>query len=355
MNSSLTKIARSCRLPPSASRLRFSACRLLPAVCFLFLCSPLTASAATWSRQRSGTMAWLHAVQFLDQNHGFVAGSGGTLLETTDGGANWKKVSTLTKDNLRDVCFVDDHTGWLVAERDVYKLKTNDEARSYLLRTADGGLTWRAINVEGLDIGAVMVRAIFPDAENGWVFGESGAVFATRDGGDHWTKQTLPTKRLLLGGAFIDSTHGWVVGAGATIVDTSNGGATWQNGVVRGDTTLLSFRATSFVSNRIGWAVGSAGRIFITGDGGRTWFAQRSNIQSDLFDVKFVSAAEGWAAGTGGTLLHTVNGGRSWFPEATSISHSLERIFFTDRNHGWAVGFGGTILSIGQTSAPQLR
>src|SRR6185436_11515811 len=47
-------------------------------------CSLLTVTAATWSRQRSGTMAWLHAVHFIDQNHGWVAGSNGTLLETMD-------------------------------------------------------------------------------------------------------------------------------------------------------------------------------------------------------------------------------------------------------------------------------
>lgn len=317
-------------------------------------CSLLTASAATWSRQKSGTMAWLHAVQFLDQNHGWVAGSGGTLLETTDGGANWRKVSTLTKDTLRDVCFVDDHIGWLIAERDIYKLKTNDEARSYLLRTDDGGLTWQAAYLDGADSNARLVRVIFSDEANGWVFGETGVLFATRDGGAHWTRQSPPTKHLLLGGAFLDSTHGWLVGAGATIIHTSNSGATWQSGAVR-DEASVRFTATSFIDNRFGWAVGSAGRIFATTDGGRAWFAQRSNIDADLFDVKFISATEGWAAGAEGLVLHTVNGGRYWFAETTNISHTLERLFLIDRSHGWAVGFGGTILKYGQSATPKLK
>src|SRR5689334_6556403 len=50
---------------------------------FYFFLLPPT-HAAAWTRQRSGTMAWLRAVYFLDQNHGWVAGSGGTLLETGD-------------------------------------------------------------------------------------------------------------------------------------------------------------------------------------------------------------------------------------------------------------------------------
>ncbi|HEX5705158.1 MAG TPA: YCF48-related protein [Pyrinomonadaceae bacterium] len=341
---------RSQRLPvPPFPRLLVALLLLLTAHCSL-----PTASAATWSRQKSGTMAWLHAVQFLDQNHGWVAGSGGTLLETGDGGATWKRVATLTKDTLRDVCFVDEHTGWLIAERDVYKLKTNDEARSYLLRTDDGGLTWRPIYLDGTDLNARLVRVIFADAAHGWVFGETGVVLATSDGGAHWTPQSPPTRHLLLGGAFFDSSRLWLVGASSTIIHTSNSGVTWQTATVR-DNVKFRFHSTSFISDRLGWAVGSSGRIFATSDGGRTWFSQRSNVAVDLLDVKFISPSEGWAAGANGTLLRTVNGGRHWFAETTGISHELTRIHFVDRNHGWAVGFGGTILKLGQSTAPSLR
>jgi photosystem II stability/assembly factor-like uncharacterized protein len=330
--------------------------RPLLTLIFLLLtahCSLLTVSAA-WTRQRSGTMAWLRAVYFLDQNHGWVAGSGGTLLETTDGGGTWKRVSVFTKDSLRDVYFADDHVGWLVVERDVYKLKTNDEARSYLLTTEDGGLTWRSVFLDGVDSNARLVRVVFADNETGWLFGETGVAFTTRDGGKHWTRQILPTKHLLLGGAFVDYSHGWLVGAGATILQTKDGGTTWQSGMVRNGTGVR-FTATSFVGDRLGWAVGSAGRIFATTDGGRNWSAQRSNVDVDLFDVKFMSAAEGWAAGANGNLLHTVNGGVHWFVESSNTSHALERLFFIDQTHGWAVGFGGTILTRNPANAPQLR
>src|SRR6266480_1125502 len=84
-------------------------------------CSLLTASAA-WTRQPTGTMAWLRGVYFLDQNRGWVAGSGGTLLETIDGGQTWRRLNPLTKDNLRDVYFANEKIGWLVAERDLLKL-----------------------------------------------------------------------------------------------------------------------------------------------------------------------------------------------------------------------------------------
>jgi photosystem II stability/assembly factor-like uncharacterized protein len=331
-------------------RALFSAsCLLLSAFCLL-----PSVSAATWTRQSSKTMAWLNAVYFLDQNRGWVAGSGGTLLETKDGGVTWKRLFPLSKDNLHDVYFANENVGWVVAERDVLKLKSNDEPRTYLLKTEDGGFSWRRIFLNGIDASARLVRAVFADAERGWVFGETGVVFATRDGGAHWMRQASPTKHLLLGGAFTDHAHGWLVGAGATILQTNDGGMTWQAGLVR-DGAGARFTATSFVGNRLGWAVGLAGRVFTTSDGGLTWFPQQSNVGVDLLDVKFVNATDGWAAGSEGTLLHTTDGGRHWNPESSGTSHLIQRLFFVDQNRGWAVGFGGTILFYGQTAAPRLK
>src|ERR1043166_7647714 len=114
----------SDKLREALPRVIFSAaCFLLSAFCLL----PSAYSASTWTRQTSGTMAWLHSVYFLDQNHGWVAGSNGTLLKTTDTGATWHKVSTFTRDTLRDVYFADQNRGWLLAERDLLKLHTRDE------------------------------------------------------------------------------------------------------------------------------------------------------------------------------------------------------------------------------------
>ena len=243
-------------LPPAVRLLPSAFCLLLSAFCLL-----PTAAAASWTRQPTGTMAWLHGVYFLDQNRGWVAGSGGTLLETIDGGQTWRKLYPLTKDNLRDVYFANEKVGWLVAERDVLKLKTNDEPRTYLLKTQDGGSSWQRVFLNGADVNARLVRVVFADSQRGWVFGESGIVFATRDGGVQWSRQAAPTRHLLLGGTFVDYAHGWLVGAGATILQTSDGGMTWQSGNVR-DGAGARFTAASFVGKSLGWAVGTGGLIF---------------------------------------------------------------------------------------------
>lgn len=318
------------------------------------LAVPASAQANAWARQRTGTLAWLHSVFFLDQERGFAVGSRGTLLMTEDGGKTWQQKYRPTEDIIRDIYFLDQTRGWIVCERNVYDLKEKDEPRTYLMQTSDGGRVWKRVNVRGADADARLVRAVFNHAGRAWAFGEGGAVYATNDSGESWTRLTVPTRHLLLGGTFIDENRGWIVGAGATILQTSDGGETWHLSRLP-QAARTRFNATSFVDNRLGWAVGSGGAVYRTINGGRTWTQQDSGVPSDLLDVKFLDAMEGWAVGTDGTVIYTNNGGLNWSQQRTGIDHPLERIFFVDRTHAWAVGFGGTIIHYVRAEAPRMR
>ncbi|MEK6280151.1 MAG: YCF48-related protein [Acidobacteriota bacterium] len=316
--------------------------------------SPTHAASGTWTRQRPGSLAWLHSLFFLDQNRGWAAGSRGTLLLTTDGGATWRAKSQPTVDAIRDIHFIDKYNGFLVCERNIYDLKSNEEPRAYLMKTSDGGEQWNRVNLRGANADVRLMRAIFNNTGHGWAFGEGGALYTTEDAGDTWNRLQAPTRYLLLGGTFIDQNNGWLVGAGSTILRTSDGGQTWNHSRLP-NTSSLRFNSTSFVNERLGWAVGSGGVIYRTVNGGRSWQAQNSGVTADLLDVKFLDAVEGWAVGTEGTVVHTNNGGLRWTAERSGTPHTLERIFFTDRTHGWAVGFGGTIIKYGTADAPRLR
>ncbi len=351
--------------------------RLLPAVfCFLLLLPtaycllPSAFAAGAWTKQRSGSLAWLHAVYFLDENRGWAVGGRGVLLTTDDGGNVWRSRPRVVEDALRDVYFSDEQNGWLVCERSIYDLKTKDEPRTYLLRTTDGGESWQKVNVIGKDVDARLVRALFTDNGRGWAFGEEGVLYTTRDGGESWERQRVPTQNLLLGGWFLNSEQGWLVGAGATLLQTADGGETWRTGTLvgfapasggnaGGAALRVRFTAANFVDSRRGWAVGAEGRVFATRDGGRTWGQQTSNISADLYDVKFLDEFEGWAAGASGTLIHTTDGGRRWEVEPSGTTHALERLCFVGRDHGWVVGFGGTIIrftpNATRPKAPELK
>lgn len=327
-------------------------CLLLTAFCLL---TPSTSFAANWGRQRTSSLAWLHSVFFVDKDRGWAAGSRGTLLSTVDGGKTWQAKARPTEDTIRDIYFANEHVGVVVCERNIYELRSNDDPRSYLMITSDGGAHWKRATVRGPNVDARLMRAVFSRSGRGWAFGEGGSIYTTRDGGANWTRLQAPTPFLLLGGTFVDEQSGWLVGAGSTILRTSDGGETWHHSRFSNPLSVR-FNSTSFVDVRLGWAVGSGGAIYRTINGGQSWLAQKSGVTADLRDVKFLDAREGWAVGDEGTVLHTLDGGFRWVVERSGTPHTLERIFFADRTHGWAVGFGGTIISYGANAqAPRLR
>ena len=331
--------------------MRFALTLLLLATC------SVSALAGAWTRQKSGTLAWLHAVYFLDEQHGWAVGGSGVLLATTDGGETWKILRPPTEDAALDIFFTDEQTGWIVCERSLYQLRAKDEQRSYLMNTTDGGRTWRRVNLGG-DPDARLLRVLMTRDGHGWVFGEGGMIFVTGDGGASWAKKRAPTRHVLFGGSFLDNMQLWLVGAGATVINSKDGGETWRIGNVLGITEGVKFASVSFVDRSRGWAVGNSGSVFLTADGGRTWQAQRSSVTEDLYDVKFIDASEGWAAGANGLVIHTTDGGFHWAVEKTGTTHPFDRIFFTGRERGWAVGFGGTILSYNAAAtdkAPALK
>jgi photosystem II stability/assembly factor-like uncharacterized protein len=331
-------------------------CRLFSAACLLLLVFSTSAFAqrGAWARQTSGSFSWLHGVFFLDQSRGWAVGSKGAFLATEDGGKTWKARSKPSDDILRDIYFSDSLNGWIVCERNVYQLKSNDDPRTYLMNTTDGGESWERVEIPGADVNARLVRAVFSPSGSGWAFGEGGAVYKSSPVDPKWVRLNAPTRHLLLGGTFIDDNRGWLVGAGSTILQTSDGGETWQVAKLA-DAPGIRFNATSFVGSRLGWAVGSSGSVYRTVNGGRTWQAQSSGVTADLYDVRFLDAVEGWAVGAEGTTIYTADGGQSWVTEQSNTTHPLERVFFADRTHGWAVGFGGTILNYVRAEAPRLH
>lgn len=327
---------------------------LLPLLLLLFLL-PGAVHAQAWAKQRTSSLSWLHSLFFLDSQRGWAVGSKGTLLATTDGGKTWQSKPSSTDDVIRDLFFIDDQNGWMVVEVNIYQLKNKTDPRTYLMKTNDGGERWTRVNIKGVDVDARLVRALFSNSGRGWVFGEAGTIYSTRDSGESWTKVQSPTRHLLLGGAFLDDDRGWIVGAGGTIIQTADGGDSWSKASTpQPNGYPIRFNATSFVNNRLGWAVGSGGTVCRTINGGRNWQVQTSGVTSDLFDVKFLDAVEGWAVGSEGTIIYTNDGGLNWTTQSSSTEHPLERLFFVDRTHGWAVGFGGTIVNFVRPVAPKL-
>ncbi len=310
----------------------------------LLVLSSFSVSAQRWTRQKSNTLAWLRGVFFANENRGWAVGGNGVILQTEDGGKNWLKIKSPTDDDMRDIFFTDEQTGWILCEKKQFQVKSG-EARSYLLKTADGGKNWEKLYFSGGSGNEFITRLIFFNKNTAFATGEAGSLFKLNSDGNTFLKQTLETRYLLFGGAFTNEKNGVVVGAGKTILLTNDGGASWRTADVLSQTGGKIY-AVSFATPTLGWAIGEEGKILVTLDGGKKWRTQNSNVEADLFDLKFMSSIEGWIIGDQGTILHTVNSGATWNKTESPVKFRLEKLFFINPKKAWAVGFGGTILSL---------
>jgi photosystem II stability/assembly factor-like uncharacterized protein len=137
---------------------------------------------------------------------------------------------------LTDLSMIDAATGWAWA--------TRPDSSFQLLRTADGGQTWRDVTPQSLPI--VSSGSFFLDGQDAWVqlfnsTTNAGGLVFTGDGGRTWAAidKALPFATAAL--HFTDPKNGWAesadVGAGNAYVGiyvTSDGGTSWSQLPLRG-------------------------------------------------------------------------------------------------------------------------
>jgi photosystem II stability/assembly factor-like uncharacterized protein len=103
----------------------------------------------------------LYAVAFADKLRGFAVGEKGIILRTDDGGLTWKDQESSVKTNLFAIS---------VASRDDI-LIAGDQGR--VLASRDGGLTWETQpTITSSPLFAVAYRG----GANAWVAGRGGAI-----------------------------------------------------------------------------------------------------------------------------------------------------------------------------------
>jgi photosystem II stability/assembly factor-like uncharacterized protein len=176
------------------------------------------------------------------------------LVKTTDGGATWTHTDlSQHADNLIDVYFSDENTGWIVGGKkdpSCPKIKPGYEThpqysqlKPVVLKTTDGGATWvnKAAGVAGFDCGEWGWKIQFLDAMTGFVSLENfntAAILKTTDGGQTWVRIPVvdnagtSINMDLEGVGFVDAQSGWVGGWGDNFDGlfnslTVDGGKSW--------------------------------------------------------------------------------------------------------------------------------
>ena len=93
----------------------------------LFTCSMYAQNP--WVPLNSGTTNNLFDIFFLDDNSGYSVGDIGTIVKTTDGGTTWTTLNSGVTSTLTSIYFTDSLTGYASGNGGV------------LINTTDGGVT----------------------------------------------------------------------------------------------------------------------------------------------------------------------------------------------------------------------
>ncbi len=307
---------------------------------FVFLFS-LPVAAQGWRLHPTDVKSDLVAIYFTSATKGFIAGDGGYLASTSDGGRTWRKHDLKTTENINEIYFRNEDNGYLVAGRKVFI-------------TADGGFSWReTVIFRPADLrnntpSFLSIR--FADKRRGLAIGSllnskgnviDSLVMRTADGGETWQRLIVPSKLELFHVDFNGSSHGWIVGDNGLILATTDAGDTWR--VQRSGTTNALY-SVDFRDDEEGYAVGESGTILRTANGGATWEKVPTPITGSFMRVDFADDKNGWIAGHGGVILRSGDRGRTWVRMESGTNKSLYGLYI-EKRFGWAVGAGGVVLA----------
>jgi len=309
-------------------------------------------SQVNWISQNSGTNSSLDGVYFVDENNGWIAGWGGIILHTTNGGNTWGLQNTPVT-SLSCIFFTDLQDGWASG------------LGGDVVHTTNGGETW--VMQDNLDYQDIF-KLFFVSQNNGWAAGGffdylSGsygrAIYNTTDGGITWNVQYDVTFETELHSIyFINSSTGFAAG-GTAVMKTTNGGNNW---FVQQSFSSYSLKDIVFTNSTTGFVtayyvgVPHFTSIFKTTNSGSSWNEITLGTNEDLSGLFFTDELNGWAVGndysSGNSLAlvyRTTDGGNNWVKQNIPSFDALSEVFFVTATKGWAIGSLGTILTTEST------
>lgn len=342
----------------------------------------------------------LKAVSFIDASTGWAAGSAGTIMKTTDGGATWSIEVPSTNClgivtsgcNLTGVSFADSLHGLAVGEYGT------------IWKTADGGTTWTARTLPstgcpalaGGSCSTVLLASVqYIDASNVVAMG-AGYGFYSTDGGASWNVASGIDPTVTIDSVSMSGANGYAVGSFGAIYKTSDSGHTWpvklvspvalneirsvyaadaNNAYAISGSQLLrtidgvTWVASSGLSAQLYGLTVSGDNLVVTGTNGsilkRTaatnWTdpiatvaagltASVSGTTSTLFDVTYAGGAA-YASGDAGAVVKSTDSGATWTLKAGGNSKSFMSSSFINDSTGWVTGRDGSVMKTADSGA----
>ena len=239
----------------------------------------------------TGTSQGLRDISFPSDQYGYISGTSGSLLRTTDGGQTWSNLNPNTNASLVSTFFINDSTGFISGGGTGGKI---------ILKTVDFGSTWTDVTPQNLN--STPYELLFSQPDTGYALCTNGKILKSTDGGNNWTTIHPASSGISSLYAGCITNNGTIYGCGSsgTIVKSTDNGASWQT-LNSGTTSFLW--GIRFVNDSTGIALGASGKILLTTDYGSTWALQNTPYGSTVRDINWDSSTSGIIVGSSGQIF----------------------------------------------------
>jgi len=284
----------------------------------------------------------------MDSLYGWVIGDSGTIINTTNGGANWSvQTSNLYSSELQDITFISRTTGWILSYDSTYK--------SFYIKTTNSGLSW--VKTYYPDTTTILKTIYFLNSQTGFVSGFSGNIYRTTDAGNRWENCYIDTTSCLYlfpknDIYFINDLTGYACGGVLDLqgifVKTTNGGNSWFSMCIAAEPLN---KIMYLGSNRLAIMGGDydLGSILaVSSNGGSNWAYEQTGCFGNATGFSFRTPAEVWAAlsfsGKFAVNLDSMKPGTPWQCFETPGNIAVNDVVFLSPAKGYAFGEQGKIF-----------
>lgn len=275
-----------------------------------------------YTRRYCGTPYSLRSAAFSSPGNGFVAGYGGTVLYTSNGGANWVYGNTGMSEYIECI-------------RTIGGLTYICGANGHLCYSSNGGSSWIPVSTGTTQ---TFYGISFAHANRGWAVGSGGVIRYWN--GSSWSNQNVNSGITFYGIHAIGNTA-YAVGSNGTVCKYVNGAWTPVNPGVSN-----TFYGVWFTSENVGYIVGSGGIICKTTNGGASWIALNCGCHTGqtFRCIKSGCPSELVVAGDSGIVLTSTNGGITWTKRYLGQNININSIEWSEGT-GYLTGDDGNSFS----------
>ncbi|MBS1551401.1 MAG: T9SS type A sorting domain-containing protein [Bacteroidetes bacterium] len=300
-------------------------------------------SQTGWINQTIGTRNYV-AINFINNNSGYIIGDDGVILKTTNQGMNWI-VNTATT-------FGPPLKAGFVLNENKMGVIAGGTASGMVWTSTNAGVNWTSGISDIVPIGSpafIWLREISMINENvffvcgneygmiGPSFYVDGIIFKTTNSGLNWF-ESFRAGVDYYDIEFKDINNGAT--KGASFLRTANGGSTWEDisGLPTYDGKMSNpFLDTIFMTDTRGIVIRST-------NGGNLFHNVPTNNTKPLRNLYFHDTKQGHVVGDSGTILFTSDAGSNWSRQVSNTFSNLRGIWFLNRDTGFVVGDNGMIM-----------